>query len=76
MPKLNRLSSRKVIKKLKTIGFIETHQRGSHLYFKSKDGVKIVTIPVHGSKDIPTIGTLYNIVVRQAGLSVSDFNNL
>lgn len=75
MPKLNRLSSKKVIKKLKKIGFVETHQRGSHLYFKSKDGVKIVTVPVHGSKDIP-IGTLYNIVVRQASLSISEFNNL
>jgi len=60
---------------LKKIGFIETHQRGSHLYFKSKDGTKIVTVPVHGSKDIP-IGTLYNIVVRQDGLSIDEFNNL
>lgn len=30
---------------------------------------------MHGSKDIP-IGTLYNIVVKQAGLSVEEFNNL
>lgn len=75
MPKLNRLSSKKVIQKLKKIGFLETHQRGSHLYFKSKDGTKIVTVPSHGSKDIP-VGTLYNIVVRQAGLSVEEFNNL
>lgn len=75
MPKLNPLSSTKVIQKLKRAGFVETHQRGSHLYFKNRSGTKIVTVPVHGSKDIP-IGTLYNIVVRQAGLSVDDFNNL
>lgn len=56
-------------------GFVETHQRGSHLYLKNNDGLKIATVPIHGSKDIP-IGTLHNIVVRQAGLSVEEFNNL
>ena len=75
MGKLSRLSSRKVIQKLRKAGFVETHQRGSHLYLKSDDGTKIVTVPAHGSKNIP-IGTLYNIVVRQAGLSVEKFNDL
>ena len=75
MPKLSRLSAKKVIQKLKKAGFIETHQRGSHVYLKNSDGSNIVTVATHGSKDIP-IGTLYNIVVRQAGLSVDEFNNL
>ena len=75
MRKLSRLPARKVIKKLKKAGFAETHQRGSHLYLKSEDGTKVVTVPLHGSKDIP-VGTLYNIVVRQAGLSIEEFNKL
>jgi predicted RNA binding protein YcfA (HicA-like mRNA interferase family) len=75
MPKLSRLPAKKVIKKLKKVGFRETHQRGSHLYLESEDGEKVVTVQIHGSKDIP-IGTLYNIVVRQAGLSVEEFNRL
>ena len=75
MGKLARLSARKVIQKLKKAGFVETHQRGSHLYLKSEDGKKIVTIPIHGSKEVP-IGTLYNIVVRQAELSMEKFNRL
>ncbi len=75
MPKLARLPALKVIRKLKRIGFFETHQRGSHVYLKSNDGMKTVTVPYHGSKDIP-IGTLYNIVVRQAGLTVEEFNSL
>lgn len=75
MGKLARLPAKKVIKKLKGVGFVETHQRGSHLFLKSEDGTKIVTIPVHGSREIP-VGTLYNIVVRQAGLSVEEFNSL
>ena len=75
MTGLNPLNSKKLIQKLKKVGFSETHQRGSHLYLKSKDGKEIVTVPIHGSKDIP-IGTLYNIVVRQAKISVKEFNSL
>jgi predicted RNA binding protein YcfA (HicA-like mRNA interferase family) len=75
MSKLSRIPSRKVIQKLKKAGFVESHQRGSHLYMKSGDGMRFVTVPVHGGADIP-VGTLYNIVVRQAGLTVEEFNNL
>ncbi|MBU6431566.1 MAG: type II toxin-antitoxin system HicA family toxin [Patescibacteria group bacterium] len=75
MSKLKRLNAKKVIQKLKRAGFVEAHQRGSHLYLKNNNGSKIVTVPVHGSKDIP-VGTLYNIVVKQAGLLVEEFNNL
>ena len=75
MGKLTALPARKVLQKLKNAGFLETHQRGSHLYLKSRDELKFVTVPVHNHKDIP-IGTLYNIVVRQAKLSVDEFNGL
>jgi predicted RNA binding protein YcfA (HicA-like mRNA interferase family) len=57
MGKLGRLPARKVIQKLKKAGFIETHQRGSHFYFKSADGTKLITVPIHGTKEIP-VGTL------------------
>lgn len=74
MPKLNPLPAKKVIKKLESIGFIKTHQRGSHVYLKNDN--KIVTVPLHGgNKDLP-IGTLHNIVAKQAGLPVEKFNNL
>ncbi|MFA5831527.1 MAG: type II toxin-antitoxin system HicA family toxin [Candidatus Paceibacterota bacterium] len=73
MGKLPHLSSKKVLQKLKAAGFIETHQRGSHLYLKNAE--KIVTLPVHGTKDIPA-GTLYNIIVRQAGMTIDDFLEL
>ena len=75
MAKLARLSGRKVIQKLERAGFAVTHIRGSHHYLKSEDGTRIATVPVHGSKDVP-VGTLYNIVARQAGLSVEIFNDL
>gem|GEM_PF-5583433 len=44
MGKLSRIPARKVIQKLKKAGFVETHQRGSHLYFKSEDGLKTATV--------------------------------
>ncbi len=75
MGKLSPLPARKVVQKLRKAGFMESHQRGSHLYLKSADGTSIVTVPIHGSKDIPT-GTLYSIVVKQARLSVETFNDL
>ena len=73
MGKLPHLSAKKVLQKLKKVGFTETHQRGSHLFLEN--GNKIVTLPIHGSKDIPS-GTLYNIIVRQAGLTVDQFLEL
>ncbi len=74
MGKLSPLASKKVLKKLKKADFIEYHQRGSHLTLKNKKSGKLVTVPMH-SKDIP-VGTLYSIVVKQACLSVDEFNNL
>lgn len=74
MGKLKPLPPKKVLKKLKAIGFIEMHQRGSHLTLKNKKTHRYATIPMHG-KDIP-VGTLHNIVVRQAGLSADEFNNI
>lgn len=75
MSKLRPVSGIKVVRKLKRAGFLESHSRGSHLYLTSADGARLVTVPLHGSKDIP-IGTLYNIVVRQAGMDIEEFNNL
>ena len=74
MGKLSPLPAKKVVKKLKRAGFIECHQRGSHLTLKDAGSKRFVTVPMHG-KDIP-IGTLYNIVVRQAQLGVDEFNKL
>jgi predicted RNA binding protein YcfA (HicA-like mRNA interferase family) len=75
MGRLPRISGPKVVQKLKRAGFFETHQRGSHLYLKSADGTKVVTVPMHGARDVP-LGTLHNIVAHQAEMSVDAFNEL
>ncbi len=74
MEKLKPLSPKKVLRKLKAAGFVEMHQRGSHLTLKNKKNNRYATVPMHG-KDIP-VGTLHTIVVRQAGLSADEFNKI
>jgi predicted RNA binding protein YcfA (HicA-like mRNA interferase family) len=76
MPKLVMCSAKKLMKKLIRAGFVESHQRGSHRYFVHWKNGHIACVPTHGgSGDVP-VGTLYNIVVRQAGLSAEEFNAL
>ncbi|MGK7883363.1 MAG: type II toxin-antitoxin system HicA family toxin [Crocosphaera sp.] len=71
--RLSSITSKKALKKLKKAGFSKHHQRGSHLVLKHSDG-RMVVLPIH-SNDIPK-GTLYNIIVHQAKLSIEEWNNL
>ncbi len=76
MPKLKIISAKQLLKKLHQAGFLKTHQRGSHVYLKNEHTRKIVTVPLHGGSGHIPIGTLYNIVIRQAGFSAEEFNKL
>ena len=71
--KLSAITAKKALRKLKKAGFIENHQKGSHLVLEHSDG-RMVVLPMH-SKDIP-IGTLYAIVIHQAKLSLEEWKNL
>jgi predicted RNA binding protein YcfA (HicA-like mRNA interferase family) len=71
--KLSSITAKKALRKLKKAGFIEHHQRGNHLVLKHSDG-RMLVLPIHSS-DIPK-GTLYNIIVHQARLSIEEWNNL
>ncbi|MFH1436552.1 MAG: type II toxin-antitoxin system HicA family toxin [Pseudomonadota bacterium] len=68
------VTAKKLLRKLKKAGYTKLHQKGSHLALKNPRSGRIVVVPMH-SGDIPA-GTLYNIVVKQAGLSVKEFNSL
>jgi predicted RNA binding protein YcfA (HicA-like mRNA interferase family) len=70
MSRLTPITSREALRKLKKFGFAEHHQRGSHLVLKHDDG-RMVVLPMH-TKDIPR-GTLHNIVIHQAKLSLEDW---
>ncbi|MEE0998479.1 MAG: type II toxin-antitoxin system HicA family toxin [Treponemataceae bacterium] len=59
------MTARNIIRLLKTDGWVEVRQIGSHKQFKHPVKQGLVTVPCH-SKDI-AIGTL-NSILNQAGL--------
>lgn len=55
-------------------GFRVSRVRGSHYFLRKTGGTAPVVVPVHGSQIVP-VGTLRS-VLRQAGLTVSEFSDL
>mgnify|MGYP001611823600 FL=1 len=71
--RLPTLTSQKVVRILKRIGFQESRQTGSHLILLNKTTKKIVPVPLH-NKDIKR-GLLLSII-KQAGMTSKDFFKL
>jgi len=61
-----------VISVLGRLGFKFSRQKGGHAIFK-KDGIRI-PVPVHGKRSIPH--GLLRAIIREAGISVEEFNRL
>jgi len=74
MTRLPRASGKAVLQALRRGGFELSHVRGSHHYLKKPGVAALVSIPVHGNRDLPT-GTLSSIL-KQANLAVDDFITL
>jgi predicted RNA binding protein YcfA (HicA-like mRNA interferase family) len=70
MSRLPALKPREVVSALKRAGFIEQHQRGSHLFLWNPVSRKVTSVPIH-SKDLkrPTLKG----IIKQAGLSEDEF---
>jgi predicted RNA binding protein YcfA (HicA-like mRNA interferase family) len=51
-----------------------THVRGSHHYLRLPGATGLVTVPVHGNRDLPT-GTL-RAILRQANITVDELVRL
>lgn len=69
MPKLPVLTSKKLIQILKSQGFIEHHQTGSHKIFYHQHQELRVTVPYH-FRDLPK-GTIISIL-KQAKIDRAD----
>lgn len=67
MPKLPRTSAQKIIRTLKTLGFVVLRQQGSHVILRR--GNRGCVVPMH--KEV-AVGTLRG-VLRQADLSPEEF---
>jgi len=74
MTKLPRLSGKEVIKALSKVGFVQTRQKGSHVFMKkiTPEGHVALVVPNHVEIDK---GTLIEII-RQARLTREEFFKL
>lgn len=67
MTRLPSLRAREVIAALKRAGFVESHQRGSHLYLHHPERGLLTSVPVHSGRDLKR-GTV-RAILSQAGLT-------
>lgn len=74
MTRLPRVSGKAVLQALRRGGFELSHVRGSHHYLKKPGVAALVSVPVHGNRDLPA-GTLGSIL-KQANLTVEDLVQL
>jgi predicted RNA binding protein YcfA (HicA-like mRNA interferase family) len=67
------ISGREVVRALGKIGYVLDRQRGSHMILRQPDPPnRRLTVPDHAEV---AKGTL-RAIIRQAGLTVEEFNNL
>jgi predicted RNA binding protein YcfA (HicA-like mRNA interferase family) len=64
---------REVVAALKRVGFVEHHQKGSHLYLWHPERRVMTSIPMH-SGDLHR--GLFKAILKQTGLSEDQFREL
>ena len=74
MTRLPQVTARELIRFLKSQGFIEDRQSGSHLTLWHDDRKVSVTVPVHSSVDIGR--GLASRILKDAGFSTDDYLRL
>ncbi|MBA2451595.1 MAG: type II toxin-antitoxin system HicA family toxin [Chloroflexia bacterium] len=67
MTPLPRATDKDVVRAIEGSGFVLSHLRGRHHYLKKPGGGRLISVPVHGNRDLPT-GTLRSII-RQAEIT-------
>ena len=73
MPKLPIVKSRKLIKVLQKLEFVEIRQKGSHKFFYREKDNKATVVPIH-TKDIGR--GLLRKILNEIDLSPDEFINL
>ncbi len=74
MTRMPQVTARELIKFLKSQGFSEDRQSGSHLTLFHADRKAATTIPVHGACDVGR--GLAIRILKDAGFSVGDYLRL
>jgi predicted RNA binding protein YcfA (HicA-like mRNA interferase family) len=73
MSKLALIDALSLEKLLYKLGFVKIRQRGSHAFYRHKDG-RTTTLPFHIGKDLPR--PLIREILREINLSVDEYNQL
>ena len=71
MPKLPSVSGKAAIKAFAGVGFEVVRKAGSHHVMKRDGHPNLLTVPVHGNKDVAN-GTL-RALISAAGLTIEEF---
>ncbi len=74
MPRLPQLTARELVRFLKSQGFVEDRQTGSHLTLWHAQRGTAVTVPVHTGTDIGR--GLAARILKDAGFTVEDYLRL
>ena len=69
MGKIPVLKPREVVRILKSLGFDEIRQRGSHKQFRHPDG-RNTTVPFHKGRDVSP--TLLRQIAKDIGLTIEE----
>ena len=69
MPKTPILKPGEVAALLKSLGFVEVRQRGSHKQYRHPDG-RATTVPFHAGRDISPI--LLRQIAKDIGLTIDE----
>lgn len=73
MSRITLISAKKMIQLIKTLGFEESRQKGSHILFKHKDG-RSALVPYHGNKDLKR-GTMISIL-KDIEITANEYEEL
>ena len=66
---LSAVSARQIIRLLRSRGFVQTRQSGSHAIFRHPDG-RGTTVPIHANRDLGR--GLLRQIMRDANLTLED----
>ena len=72
MDKLLLVSGQEAVKALSKVGFYIRRQHGSHIIMRRDNPYSQIVVPNHKSIDRGTL----RAIIRDAGLTVEEFNNL
>lgn len=73
MSRLPSVTPRELVAALKRDGFVEHHQKGSHLYLHHPGKRRVTVVPMHPG-DVNR--ALVQAIIKQAGLTVDKFLKL